>query len=283
MNGASHSHLRFDMKRTVINHCALVLLLGGMMAAASAPAQPRGGDVYQAIIQRDFGTASNELIAVEKEIADTRPEQYAPIEARLIAVLEAPGATLPGKQFACQMLRTVGSAQCVPAVSRLLTDEKLSHVARQVFQDLRDPAVDEALRQALARTQGDLRLGIVHTLGDRRNRSSLEAISALAAGADEATARAALNALGKIGGAPRRRCARTPPDAGLSAGSLGGRFPALRSRPGRHGRRRTRSKNRTIPFRGGLPAGGSRRRLRRPGASPKGTGGAAHPQDVVSR
>ena len=202
MNGASHSHLRFDMKRTVINHCALVLLLGGMMAAASAPAQPRGGDVYQAIIQRDFGTASNELIAVEKEIADTRPEQYAPIEARLIAVLEAPGATLPGKQFACQMLRTVGSAQCVPAVSRLLTDEKLSHVARQVFQDLRDPAVDEALRQALARTQGDLRLGIVHTLGDRRNRSSLEAISALAAGADEATARAALNALGKIGGAP---------------------------------------------------------------------------------
>ena len=190
------------MKRTARNSWGLALGIWGIMACTSAPGQTAGSDVYQAIIQRDFGTASNELIAVEKEITATKPEQYAPIEARLIAVLEAPEATAPGKQFACQMLRAVGSSMCVPAVSKLLTDEKLSHVARQVLLGMQDPAVDQALRQALDRTQGNLRIGIVNTIGDRRDRSSLQAVAALAGGTDEATARAALNALGKIGGTP---------------------------------------------------------------------------------
>jgi HEAT repeat protein len=140
------------------------------------------------------------MTAVEKEISDARPDQYPPIEAKLIAVLEDPGATMPGKQFACQMLRIVGSARCVPAVGRLLTDSQLSHVARQVLLGLADPAVPETLRKALDTTQGSLRIGIINTIGDRRDRPSLKALAALLDSNDEATARAALNAIGKTGG-----------------------------------------------------------------------------------
>ena len=172
----------------------------GAFAPVPAPAQA-GGDPYQAIVTREFGTAVEELATVDKEVSKSAPEQFPQIEAKLIAVLDAPNATMPGKQFACQMLRIVGSAKCVPAVAKLLTDEKLSHIARQVFLGMINPAVEESLRQALGQTQGNLRIGIINTIGDRKDQSSLKSVAVLVSGQDEATARAALNAIGKIGGA----------------------------------------------------------------------------------
>jgi HEAT repeat protein len=185
-----------------IKNCWIVALgLCGASAPLPTPAQDTGTDAYQAIVKREFGTAQQEMTAIEKAIASAKPEEYPQIEARLIAVLDAPDATQPGKQFACQMLRTIASAQCIPSVSKLLTDDKLSHMARFVFLGMRDPAVDEALRRALGQTQGNLRVGIINTLGDRGDRRSVEALAALLSGADEAAALSALNALGKIGGA----------------------------------------------------------------------------------
>jgi HEAT repeat protein len=188
------------MKLTGINCWIAAVGIWGVMHTASVSGQSSLNEVDAAIVKHEFGTASKEMDAVEKEIANTRPEQYGPIEARMLAVLEAPGATLPGKQFACQMLRTVGSSKCIPAVSQLLTDEKLSHMARRVFLGMHDPAVEAALRNALEKTQGNLRIGLLNTIGDRGDRSSLTAVAAWLNGG-EATVRAALNALGKIGGA----------------------------------------------------------------------------------
>ncbi len=187
------------MTRAAKGLLAAVLWTGAILPS-SAPGQSAGSDIYQAIVTREFGTASEQMTAVEKEISNARPDQYGPIEAKLIAVLETPGATGPGKQFACQMLRIVGSARCVPAVGRLLGSSQLSHVARQVLLGIADPAVEETLQDALGKTQGSLRLGIINTLGDRRNRSSLKALAVFLDGGDEAAARAALNAIGKIGG-----------------------------------------------------------------------------------
>lgn len=167
---------------------------------ASARAQTAGADSYQAIATREFGTAAEQMTAIEKEISNARPEQYGPIEAKLMAVLETPGATMPGKQFACQMLRIVGSARCVPAVGKLLSDPQLSHVARQVLLGMAGPAVEKTLRDALGKTEGSVRIGIINTIGDRRDRSSLAGLAVFLGGNDEATAHAALNAIGKIGG-----------------------------------------------------------------------------------
>jgi hypothetical protein len=47
----------------------------GAFAPASALAQA-GADPYQAIASREFGTASDELAAVEKEISKAAPEQF---------------------------------------------------------------------------------------------------------------------------------------------------------------------------------------------------------------
>ncbi len=189
------------LARMTLALVGLLLAPASIALAQGAPAaQPGGSDPYQAIIKRDFGTNARDLAAIEKEIHDARPDAYPAIESRLLTVLESPDATVPAKMFVCQMLRTVGSAKCVPAVSRLLADEQLSHTARNVFQGMRDPAVANSLRASLGQAQGKVRIGLINVLGDRGEGQALESLGALVA-ADEATALAALNAIGRIGGA----------------------------------------------------------------------------------
>jgi len=184
------------------HHDHLMLALSIALAAAQLPglAQSSDNEIYQALVKREFGTAVNEMTAIEKQIQAAKPEEYPAIEARLIAVLETPQATMPGKQFACQMLRLVASHQCVPAVAKLLVDETLSHMARNVFLGLNDPAAGDALRQALEKTQGQVRIGIINTIGDRGDRGSLKALAALLTESDAATIDSALASIGKIGG-----------------------------------------------------------------------------------
>lgn len=177
-------------------------LLALMTLSVSAHGQTDAQDPYAAVMKRDFGTAIDEMTAIEKDIEAATPAQYPAFEDHLIAILTAPDATKPGKQFACQMLRIVGSPKCIPAVSALLTDEQLSHMARYVLLPMHGPAPGDALRTALGQTQGTVRIGIVNSLGDRRDIPSLKAIAALVTGTDEPAGRAALNALGKIGGVP---------------------------------------------------------------------------------
>lgn len=176
-----------------------------LLFAALAPAalaQDTAADPYAAVMKRDFGTAIDEMTAIEKEIEAAPADQYPAFEDKLIAIINAPEATKPGKQFACQMLRIVGSPKCIPALATLLTDEQLSHMARYVLLPMKAPEADSALRVALTQTTGTVRIGIVNTLGDRKDRGALNAIAALVGGGDELTGRAALNAIGKIGGVP---------------------------------------------------------------------------------
>lgn len=180
----------------------LIMALGVALAAVVTPlqAQSAGNDPYQALVHREFGTAVAEMGAIEKQIQTAKPEEYPGLETRLIAVIETPEATMPGKQFACQMLRLVGSRRCVPAVAKLLLDEQLSHAARNVLLGLQDAAAGDALRDALGKTGGKVRIGIIHTLGDRHDHDSLPPLIALLTANDEATSEAVLAAVAKIGG-----------------------------------------------------------------------------------
>jgi len=178
----------------------LVVALGLWSAGFYIPARAESANPYAAIAKREYGTAQEELAAIDLEIQAAKADQYPAIEAKLLAVLATPDATMPGKQYVCQALRCVGSDQCIAAVSKLLADEKLTHAARLVLLALNDPAADAALRQALGTTQGNVRVGIINTLGDRKDTAALPALAALLAGNDEPTVRQTLNAIGKIGG-----------------------------------------------------------------------------------
>jgi HEAT repeat protein len=183
--------------KSALASCLLLATVAPATFAQDTPADP-----YAAVTKRDFGTAIDEMTAIEKEIEAAPASQYPAFEDKLIAILNSPEATKPGKQFACQMLRIVGSQKCVPAVAALLSDEQLSHMARYVLLPMHNVEADTALRVALTQTTGAVRIGIINTLGDRHDKGALNAIAALAGAGDDLTGRAALNAIGKIGGVP---------------------------------------------------------------------------------
>lgn len=117
-------------------------------------------------------------------------------EAELLDVLRS-DATLHEKSAACRQLARVGTKEAVPTLATLLEDEKLSHMARYALEPIQDPSVDEALRDALGKVQGRHRLGIIGSLGVRRDAKAVKPLAQLLA--DPQAGQAAARALGDIG------------------------------------------------------------------------------------
>jgi len=170
--------------------------------ASLLPAAVAAGDAYDEIVSYDWTKSRSVPASIEAETrqAATAAERRA-IEVKLIRALTDAKATFECKQFVCRMLRRTGSAACVPALSALLTDEKLSHQARFALQFLPDPGAAAALRAGLGKTKGKLRLGIVGSLGRRRDAEAVTALARLAAGEDAELTAAAIRALGRIASA----------------------------------------------------------------------------------
>ena len=120
--------------------------------------------------------------------------------AGAVAILKDASATEFQKSKACMRLAQVGTKDAVPALAALLTDEKLSDYARFGLVPIADPSVDLALRNALAKTKGPQRIGVVSSLGQRRDAGSVAVLSKYLYSTETALAEAAAAALGQIGG-----------------------------------------------------------------------------------
>ena len=157
-----------------------------------------------AIVSYERGTDRQPLIAVESLIRDSqnRPEQRKYIERRLADLLG--DATLEGQSFICKQLWFIGTADSVPAVAKLLLDEKTADMACYAIGQNPSPQASEALREALNKTTPNVQMRIINLLGDRRDTQSVEAIGQLAFAEQQQVAEGAVAALGKIGG-PRAR------------------------------------------------------------------------------
>ncbi len=121
-------------------------------------------------------------------------------EDALIALLES-GAPRNEKAGACARLAVIGTARSVPALSRLLADTDLSHMARYALEPMTDPAAGEALRGALGRLDGKLLIGVIGSIGARRDREAIAALSKFLGADDASVMAAAAGALGRIGDA----------------------------------------------------------------------------------
>lgn len=119
-------------------------------------------------------------------------------EAELLGVLKS-NADLKEKADACRMLSQVGTAKAVPVLAGLLGDEKLSHMARYALEPIPSPAVDDALRDALGKLKGPTLVGVIGSVGVRRDAKAIPVLAKLLGDADPETAQAAARALGKIG------------------------------------------------------------------------------------
>ncbi len=147
----------------------------------------------------EYGQSRESLVNLNKylRLAVTSPKLQQQNEKRLLQIL-ARNASLAGKQFICEQLSLIGSKASVPTLQKMLRDATTSDMARFALERIPDPAVDKALRESLAKTSGKIRVGMINTLGQRRDAKAVSSLEKLVA--DPAAAAAAINALGKIGG-----------------------------------------------------------------------------------
>ena len=119
--------------------------------------------------------------------------------AELVDLLDNPNATTFEKAKASQQLAIVGTKDAVPALAALLPDEKLNVYARFGLEGIPDPAVDAALRDAATKLQGGQLVGVIDSIGQRKDAQAVELLKRLLSNADTVVAAAAAGALGQIG------------------------------------------------------------------------------------
>jgi HEAT repeat protein len=117
---------------------------------------------------------------------------------KLVAVLQDPNASVYAKAKACQRLGVIGDRTAVPSLAALLPEPQLSHYARIALEPMPDRSADEALRTSLGKVQGKLLVGVISSIGKRRDRNAIAAIEKLRHESDGDVARAADAALARI-------------------------------------------------------------------------------------
>lgn len=138
------------------------------------------------------------LSAAASAQAQENSQAAPPNEAALIQVLgsDAPAAA---KAVACKQLAIYGSDAAVPELAELLGNEQLSSWSRIALEAIPGSAAGEALRQALPKLQGKLLIGVINSIGVRRDEAAVETLIGRLPDQDVDVASAAAVALGYIG------------------------------------------------------------------------------------
>ena len=119
---------------------------------------------------------------------------------KLLAMVKDPDSTVFQKAIACKKLAFVGGKEAVQPMAALLSHPQLACYARFGLEPNPDPSVDEALRAALPKLKGRLQVGVITTIGVRRDAKALDALTKLIDDSDPEVAGAAAASVGMIGG-----------------------------------------------------------------------------------
>ncbi len=146
------------------------------------------------IFRMTLSAAFVALCAFPAQAADQKEQQ-------LIAVLtsDAPKAQ---KAITCKQLAIYGTKDAVPALATFLPDEQLTSWARIALEAIPGAEADAALREALGKVKGRTLVGVINSVGIRRDAGAIDALAALVKDADAEVVAAAAAALGAIGNAP---------------------------------------------------------------------------------
>ncbi len=181
----------------------IVILLSCLVPLAMAQPQPSLGPLDEALIKvvsYEYGQDFKPLADVMEFVRGTKsnPELLPKVEERFIAFLNGK-ATLEGRKFVCEQLSLIGTNASVPVLSGLLADPPTSDMARYALERISAPQAAEALRAALSKVSGKERVGVINSLGQKRDSPAVALLAPLAMNPDQPTAIAAVAALGRIG------------------------------------------------------------------------------------
>ena len=153
----------------------------------------------EALKTYDWGADTKVLDPIDEAInashgdAETRRK----IEDQLTGLLKAE-ISYDAKNMICRKLRTIGTDACVSTLAELLSDEKLSHMARYALERIPTPEAAAVMRNALPKLSSALKIGVLSSLGVRQDAECVPLLGQLLGDGDGAVALAAARALAGI-------------------------------------------------------------------------------------
>jgi HEAT repeat protein len=148
-----------------------------------------------------LAVAAGMALGQARAVAADNQNSAAEKQRKLISVLQS-DAPPQDKAIACKQLAVYGAKDAVPALAPLLADARLASWARIALEAIPDPAADDALRAAMGNLQGRLLIGVINSIGYRRDAKAVAVLADKLKDADVDVASAAAAALGRIGGEP---------------------------------------------------------------------------------
>jgi HEAT repeat protein len=154
---------------------------------------------FETLATYDWGADRKLLKPIDDAVATTHGDDTGrkELENRLAAALQAT-ASRAAKDFVCRKLMVIGTAASVPALAELLPDDELSHMARYALERIDASEAAAAMRDALPGLDSKLQVGVIGSLGVRRDAASVPLLAPLVSESDPAVAGAAAAALGDI-------------------------------------------------------------------------------------
>ena len=122
---------------------------------------------------------------------------YRDEQTRWIAVLRGSDSKWD-REEACRKLAVLGGPDAVPALAELLVDQEHHHLARHALQMMDSQTSRAVLREALALLEGELKIGVIDSLGEIRDVQAVPLLRGLLRDTDLNVAAASAKALGKI-------------------------------------------------------------------------------------
>ncbi len=165
-----------------------------------ADATPSVAKCLTAVAKYDYGQSRAALTELDNFIRFARPspETLQRLEKSFLSILSSPNATLAGKQYVCEHLSTMGTSASVPVLAKMLANTETVEMARFALERIPHETASEALRKALLKATGKAQVGIVNSLGQRRDGKSVALLIGLIQSPDALIAHAAIAALGEI-------------------------------------------------------------------------------------
>lgn len=155
-------------------------------------------DEFKALAAFDWGADAAPLAKLDAAVIACHGDAAltADLERRFGEIVTGK-ASRAAKEYACRKLSMIGTAASVPVLAPRLADPAESHMARFALERIPAPAAGDALRNALGLVSGDLAIGMISSLANRRDAASVKPLAALLGG-DAKLAAAAAIALGRI-------------------------------------------------------------------------------------
>ncbi len=188
---------------TLLRHylAGIQFALGDLQAETT----PSVEEAFQGIARYQFGQSRRALSSMDEYLRCVydSAEILKKIEKRFLQLLGSDDTTDPGRQYICRKLGVIGTEESVATLAAMLTEKATSDIepsdmARYALERIGGAAVDEALRKALDKTSGNVKAGIINSLGVRRDAKSVGTLRGLILDSDPQIAGAAVAALGQI-------------------------------------------------------------------------------------